>query len=163
MGTRSADCMASFVLKSDLESKEDVYINVTAQVRQTCGATKLQMPLSLMWGTGLQWPPRCLPSLAADGYATFSLSQLMGFNLRICFDSGLFIAFHRSQSCCKPNQKSADIPITRDNLNAVSGVTRRRPLMISLRRGYEIPNRRATSVWVSLRGLINSSKSISPG
>ncbi len=136
---------------------------VTAQVRQICGTTNFQLQLSLLRSTDFQKPPRYLPSPAADGYATFSLSQLMGFNLRICFDSRLFMAFHRSQSCCKPNQKSADIPITRDNLNAVSGVTRRRPLMISLRRGYEIPNRRATSVWVSLRGLINSSKSISPG
>jgi len=69
----------------------------------------------------------------------------------------------RSQSCCKPNQKSADIPNTRDSRKAVSGVTERRPLMISLRRGYETPRRRASSACVNSRGLTNSSKSISPG
>jgi len=73
------------------------------------------------------------------------------------------MACQRSQSCCKPNQKFADIPNTRDNRKAVSGVTERRPLMISLRRGYETPRRRASSACVSSRGLTNSSKSISPG
>ena len=69
----------------------------------------------------------------------------------------------RSQSCCKPNQKSADIPNTRDKRKAVFVVTERLPLIISLRRGYETPRRRASAVWVILRGLTNSSKSISPG
>jgi hypothetical protein len=73
------------------------------------------------------------------------------------------MACQRSQSCCKPNQKSADIPNTRDSLKAVSGVTERLPLIISLSRGYETPRRRANSACVRSSGLTNSSKSISPG
>ena len=98
-----------------------------------------------------------------QGYAAFSPTQGIGFSRKISFALGLFMACQRSQSCCKPNQKSADIPNTRDSRNAVSGVTERRPMMISLRRGYETPKRRASSVCVSSRGLTNSSKSISPG
>ena len=37
-----------------------------AQGRQTCGATNLKLPISLMRGTDLEKPPSCLPSLAAD-------------------------------------------------------------------------------------------------
>jgi len=73
-----------------------------------------------------------------QGYAAFSPTQGIGFSRKISFALGLFMACQRSQSCCKPNQKSADIPNTRDSRNAVSGVTERRPLMISLRRGYLI-------------------------
>lgn len=86
-----------------------------------------------------------------------------GRSILISMALGLFIACHRSQSCCRPSQKSADIPNTRDSLSAVSGVTDLRPLIISFKRGYETPSLWASSVWVMLRGLINSSKSISPG
>jgi hypothetical protein len=43
------------------------------------------------------------------------------------------MACQRSQSCCNPNQKSADIPNTRDNRKAVSGVIERFLLIISFR------------------------------
>jgi hypothetical protein len=88
---------------------------------------------------------------------------LRGCNFLISRAFGLFIACQRSQSCWSPSQKSADMPTTWDNRSAVSGVTDRRPLIISFNRGYETPNFSASSVWVMLRGLTNSSRSISPG
>lgn len=72
-------------------------------------------------------------------------------------------ACQRSQSCCKPSQKSADIPNTCASRNAVSGVTRRLPRIISFNRGKEIPSRTAKADWLIPRGLRNSSRSISPG
>lgn len=92
-----------------------------------------------------------------------SQSLWIGSSRFICAASGLFIACQRSQSCCKPSQKSADIPRTRDSRNAVSGVTDRLPLIISFNRGYDTPNRRASSTCVRSSGLTNSSRSISPG
>lgn len=73
------------------------------------------------------------------------------------------MACQRSQSCCRPSQKSALIPRTRDRRNAVSGVTERLPLIISFSRGYDTPRRRASSACVRPSGLTNSSRSISPG
>jgi len=73
------------------------------------------------------------------------------------------MACHRSQSCCRPSQKSAGIPRTRSNRRAVSGVTERRPLTISFNRGYETPNRIANALWDNPSGFRNSSSSISPG
>jgi len=96
-------------------------------------------------------------------YAIFSICFVMGFSFLISRAFGLFIACQRSQSCCRPSQKSGDIPTTWDNLSAVSGVTDRRPLIISFKRGYETPNFSASSVWVILSGFTNSSRSISPG
>jgi len=96
--------------------------------------------------------------------AIFFPSKEMGLRRKIFSASGPLMMCQISQSCCKPIQNSVDIPNTRDRRKAVSGVTERRPLMISLRRGCgQTPNRRASSVCVSSRGLTNSSKSISPG
>ena len=72
-------------------------------------------------------------------------------------------ACHRSQSCCKPSQKSADIPSTCASRSAVSGVTPRLPRIISFKRGKEIPRRTAKADWLIPSGLRNSSSSISPG
>ena len=73
------------------------------------------------------------------------------------------MAFHKSQSSCNPSQNSADIPRTLASLRAVSGVTPRLPLIISLRRGNETPSLVAKSDCVIANGFRNSSSSISPG
>lgn len=73
------------------------------------------------------------------------------------------IACQRSQSSWRPSQNSADIPRTRANLNAVSGVTARFPRTISFRRGNDTPRRAANSDCVTPSGRRNSSSNISPG
>ena len=51
-------------------------------------------------------------SFSDDGYAIFSTFAWIGRSRLISAAWGLFIACQRLQSCCKPNQKSADIPKT---------------------------------------------------
>src|SRR6266566_5274300 len=69
----------------------------------------------------------------------------------------------RSQSNCKPSQKSALIPVTWAKRSAVSGVTPRFWRIISFSRGKETPRRIAKADCDIPNGLRNSSKSISPG
>jgi len=94
---------------------------------------------------------------------TFYAPCFTGSNCSIAAYSLLRIAFHRSQSSCSPSQNSADIPRTLASLSAVSGVTPRLPLIISLRRGKETRSLSAKSDWVIAIGFRNSSSSISPG
>lgn len=66
-----------------------------------------------------------------------------GSSRAISVASALRTACQRSQSNCNPNQKSADMPRTRANRNAVSGVTPRFPRTISFSRGNDILKRTA--------------------
>ena len=52
-------------------------------------------------------------------------------------------ACQRSQSCCKPSQKSADSPTTRASRSAVSGVTLRFRRIISFKLAGDTSNRAA--------------------
>ncbi len=72
-------------------------------------------------------------------------------------------ACHKSQSCCKPSQKSALIPVTCASRRAVSGVTPRFPRTTSFSLGNETPSRIAKLDWEIPSGFRNSSRSISPG
>jgi hypothetical protein len=69
----------------------------------------------------------------------------------------------RSQSSCKPSQKSALIPVTWAKRSAVSGVTLRFWRIISFSRGKDTPRRMAKADWDNPNGFRNSSNNISPG
>ena len=114
------------------------------------------MPLPVGSGAGVSWGRTT--GVKRRGYVVGK-----GSRVSISRALSLRIACHRSQSLCSPSQKSAGIPSTRASLSAVSGVTDRRPLMTSLRRGKDTPRRSAKAVWVIPRGSMNSARSISPG
>jgi len=94
-----------------------------------------------------------------------SLSPVGDANLLLVYPARRWAAAacHRSQSDCKPIQNSGEVLKRRARRSAVSAVTPRRPLMISLRRFSGIRILRAASTWVSPEGRRNSSSSISPG
>ena len=114
----------------------------------------------LLWEiSGPPSPPSLCSVLTVMPY----LCCVKGSRFEMPLPWSLFIARHRSQSCCRPSQKSGDIPRTRANLRAVSGVTERFPRTTSFSLGKETPSRIAKSDWLIPNGFRNSSSNISPG
>jgi len=87
----------------------------------------------------------------------------IGTTSRLTFTPKVLSASSRSCSDCKPIQNAAEVPKNFAKRKAVSALSPRLHLVISVRREAGMPVERDTNARLKPIGLMNSSKRISPG